>query len=66
MLVHIYILNFELRSEDNHSDFVRNETLRMYPPVLTNGPREVGAGAGRVIAGRYVVLVVYLTIPPPQ
>ncbi|KAF8205670.1 high nitrogen upregulated cytochrome P450 monooxygenase 2 [Mycena galopus ATCC 62051] len=39
-----------------------NETMRLHPPVPTNGTRQVPRGGGRLIAGRQVHTHIY--IPP--
>ncbi|KAJ7461562.1 high nitrogen upregulated cytochrome P450 monooxygenase 2, partial [Mycena latifolia] len=41
-----------------------NETLRLHPPVPTNGTRRVPAGGGRVIAGRFVPAGTDIHVPP--
>ncbi|KAJ7080333.1 high nitrogen upregulated cytochrome P450 monooxygenase 2 [Mycena belliarum] len=42
-----------------------NETLRLHPPVPSNGPRQVDAGSGgRVIAGRFIPGGTTIYTPP--
>jgi len=42
-----------------------NETLRLHPPVPTNGPREVLQGrGGKVIAGRFIPEGTHVFMPP--
>ncbi|RDB27055.1 hypothetical protein Hypma_005050 [Hypsizygus marmoreus] len=42
-----------------------NETLRLLPPALTNGPRQVPLGSGgRIFGGRYIPEGTQVYIPP--
>ncbi|KAE9402839.1 cytochrome P450 [Gymnopus androsaceus JB14] len=42
-----------------------NEALRLYPPVPTNGPREVPtASTGKVVSGRFIPPGTQIYIPP--
>ncbi|KAJ6531195.1 cytochrome P450 [Mycena capillaripes] len=41
-----------------------NETLRLQPPVPTNGTRQVPSGGGRLIAGRFIPEDTQIYIPP--
>ncbi|KAF7363923.1 hypothetical protein MSAN_01050400 [Mycena sanguinolenta] len=41
-----------------------NETMRLHPPVLTNGTRHVPRGGGRLIAGRFIPEDTHIYIPP--
>ncbi|KAJ7481150.1 cytochrome P450 [Mycena galericulata] len=41
-----------------------NETLRLQPPVLTNGTRQVTRGGGKLVAGRFIPEDTQIYIPP--
>ncbi|KAJ6632355.1 cytochrome P450 [Mycena sp. CBHHK59/15] len=41
-----------------------NETLRLQPPVRTNGTRQVTTRGGRIIAGRYIPEGTHIYVPP--
>ncbi|KAJ7709643.1 cytochrome P450 [Mycena rosella] len=41
-----------------------NEALRLYPPVTTNGPRQVPRGGGRIIAGVFIPEETQVYLPP--
>jgi len=41
-----------------------NETLRLCPPVPTNGPRQVSSGGGKLIAGCFIPKHTQIFIPP--
>ncbi|KAJ6502030.1 cytochrome P450 [Mycena sanguinolenta] len=41
-----------------------NETMRLHPPVPTNGTRQVPGGGGRLIAGRFIPEDTHIYIPP--
>ncbi|KAJ7215515.1 cytochrome P450 [Mycena pura] len=41
-----------------------NETLRLSPPVPTNGPRQVPCGEGRLVAGCFIPEHTQIYIPP--
>ncbi|KAJ7805633.1 cytochrome P450 [Mycena olivaceomarginata] len=41
-----------------------NETMRLHPPVPTNGTRQVPRGGGKMIAGRFIPEDTHIYIPP--
>ncbi|KAJ7137813.1 cytochrome P450 [Mycena epipterygia] len=41
-----------------------NETLRLHPPVPTNGPRQVTGRGGKLVSGRFIPENTQIYIPP--